>query len=84
MNNGVHSERNRAVDNLELGTSASLWTDRQTGRMLILASTADMTTFRRRQKEGAFVSGVEFLCEITDPSIVRKIQRFNADVEVPF
>ena len=34
-------DRNRAVDNIQTGCAASLWVDRETGRLLILASVAD-------------------------------------------
>jgi hypothetical protein len=71
-------DRNRAVDHIQAGTSASLWVDRETGHLLIMSSMADVATFQRRQCEGAFIHGAEFVCEVLDADIVREVQGFNA------
>ncbi len=70
--------RNRALDHIKSGTAASLWVDRLTGRLFILSSPADFPSFQQRQKEGAFVGGVDLIVEVTDPLIVKQVQRLNA------
>ena len=75
-------ERNKALDNLEAGRSVSLWADRETGALFILACVGDTATFKRRQQEGAFVRGVDFVCEVTEAGIVAEVRRWNVDAEV--
>jgi hypothetical protein len=69
------------VDNIEAGITASLWADRQTGRLFILSSPSDTNTFQRRLREGAFVDGCEFMCEVCEPQTVAAVQRLNTEAE---
>jgi hypothetical protein len=82
--NNHDPERDKAVNNIKAGKAASVWMDRETGRLLILSSPVDLPTFERRQREGAFVMGAEFVCEVSDAGMVREVQAFNAGLEISF
>lgn len=71
--------RKECLADLGAGLAASLWQDRDTGRLLILARKEDLPTFGARATEGAFGQGVELIAEIRDPAIVAAIQRLNAE-----
>ncbi len=77
---GQDSSRNGAIDKAESARAAALWLDLETGTLFIFTGEDDAEAFCRQRRRATFGRGVELVCEVTDPRVVRQIQRLNAGV----